>query len=103
MDDDELAKLMREIEQFDNPGTPTQPSTPAPTQPSSEVARTDSPGAGGKGKWVAISAVGGGITGAVIGGFLWFLPGVDALSTGLGAALGGAIVALVGKPPKWLD
>ena len=99
MDDDELAKLMREIDQFDNPGTAATPA-PAPVERSKEVATT---GSAAKGKWGAVAAVGGGIVGAVVGGFLWFLPGVDSVSTGLGAALGGAIVALVGKPPKWLD
>jgi hypothetical protein len=102
MDDEELAKLMREIDQFGG-GSPA--STPAsevqaPADTGKEVATT---GGGGKGRWVGIAAVTSGVGGFLVGSVLWFIPWVDPASTGLGAALGGAIAALVGKPPKWLQ
>lgn len=106
MDDEELAKLMREIDQFDSgaspgPSTPAAPSaTPSAGSGSGkEIAETG----GGKGRWVGIAAVTSGVGGFLVGSVLWFVPWVDPASTGLGAALGGAIAALVGKPPRWLQ
>ena len=90
MDDEELAKLMREIDQFGGGGNaPVPSSTPDPVAPA--------PG------WVAIAAATSGVGGFIVGSVLWFIPWVDPASTGLGAALGGAIAAVVGKPPRWLQ
>ncbi len=102
MDDEELAKLMREIDAMDGKApapAPSAASVPAVTG-SSEVARQES---GGKGRWVVVAAVGGGVIGFVLGSVLWFVPGVSGISTGIGAALGGALVALFGRPPRWLE
>jgi hypothetical protein len=41
----------------------------------------------------------GGITGTVLA----FLPWVSTLSTAIGAALGGAVMAAVSGPPGWFD
>lgn len=104
MDDEELAKLMREIDQFDasSGGGGVQPQAAgAPSggaEPSKEVATQS----GSKSKWVGIAAVGSGAGGLLVGSFAWFIPGVSPLSTAIGAALGGAITALVGQPPRWL-
>ncbi len=102
MDDDELAKLMREIEQFDSaPASPpaNQSASHPQAETSQEVATRDG---SGKGKWVAVAAATSGVGGLVVGSVLWFIPFVNGPSTALGAALGGAIAALVGQPPKWL-
>lgn len=102
MEDDELAKLMREIEQFDSAGAgpPAQQGASTPqSKPSQEVAIRDG---SGKGKWVAVAAATSGVGGLIVGSVLWFIPFVNGPSTALGAALGGAIAALVGQPPKWL-
>jgi hypothetical protein len=95
MDDEELAKLMREIDAMDG-----KAPVPAGSQSSQEVATRES---GGKGRWVVVAAVGGGVIGFVLGSVLWFIPGVSGISTGIGAALGGALVALFGRPPRWLE
>ncbi len=95
MDDEELAKLLREIDQMDG-----KSPAPAPAaQPSREVAPAQE---SGKGKWVAVAAVSGGVAGFLVGSVLWFVPYVNGPSTALGAALGGAVAALLGKPPRWL-
>lgn len=101
MDDEELAKLMREIDQFGGGSPSPTPASEAqaPADTGKEVATTG----GGKGRWVGIAAVTSGVGGFLVGSVLWFIPWVDPASTGLGAALGGAIAALVGKPPKWLQ
>lgn len=102
-EDDDIAKLMREIDAM-NAGTSASP-TPSPgaqvpaTQPSKEVESSDD---GARGKWALMAAVGGLIAGGIIGGLLWFLPGISPWSTGVGAALGAAIVALISGPPNWM-
>lgn len=105
MDDDELAKLMREIDQFDSKGA--TPATPAAASPlpeaasssSREVAAADA-GAGAKTKWIVVSAAIGGGAGLVVGAVVPFFLG--SFQTGVGAALGGALAALIGRPPTWL-
>lgn len=101
MDDDELAKLMREIDQFDatQPGSASAASAQPPAVPerSREVATT---GAAGKGKWIVLAAVLGGVLGFVVGSVVPFFLG--GFQTGVGAAIGGALAALVGQPPRWL-
>lgn len=105
MDDDELAKLMREIDQFDSPGpAPATPPAAAslpqgPSSPSQEVATADA-GAGAKTKWIVVSAAIGGGAGLVVGALVPFFLG--SFQTGVGAALGGALAALIGRPPQWL-
>ncbi|MFN8126846.1 MAG: hypothetical protein U0R64_10120 [Candidatus Nanopelagicales bacterium] len=103
MDEDELAKLMREIDAMDgkSPAPASPAPTPVPATPGNEVATQ--PAGGRKGRWVAMAAIGGGIGGFVVGSVLWFVPYVNGVSTGLGAALGGALVALVGRPPRRLE
>lgn len=106
-DDDDLARLMKEIEEFDkSSGAAPAAPTPQPTG-SAEVAKKQSSevaerGSGSRAKWAAIAAVGAGVVGFLVGSVLFILPGVDGWSTGLGAALGGAVVAFVSGPPKWL-
>ncbi len=100
MDDEELAKLMREIDQMGAPSTGAQP--PAPAAAPSEVVPAEE-GPSGRGRWVAVATVASGVGGFVVGAVLGFVPWVDPLSTGLGAALGGAIASAIGRPPRWLS
>lgn len=100
MDDEELAKLMREIDQM---GGSSGAQPPAAAAPSSEVEKTGTESSGGKGRWVAVATVASGVGGFVVGSVLWFVPWVDPASTGLGAALGGAIASAIGRPPRWLS
>lgn len=102
-DDEELAKLMREIDAVTGPSpsagaAPAQPPVPATSK---EVAKSDD-GSGSRGKWALIAAAGGGVVGFIVGSILWFLPGFSGVPTALGAALGAAIIALISGPPNWM-
>ena len=100
-DDEELAKLMREIDAMNQSG-PAQPPAPVPAAaPSAEVARTDE-GRSPRAKWAGIAAIGGGVGGFLVGSVLWFLPYMSGPSTALGAALGAGAAAYLGGPPKWM-
>lgn len=101
MDDEELAKLLREIDQMGKPGA-AGASQPAPSAPATSGEVVPSDAGSGKGRWVAVATVASGVGGFVVGSVLWFVPWVDPASTGLGAALGGAIASLIGSPPRWL-
>jgi predicted lipid-binding transport protein (Tim44 family) len=99
MADDDIEKLLREIDamnQAQRPGaTPpaqvAKASTPEPARP------------GGRGAWAGASAVGGLVVGGAAGTVLWFLPYVSTVSTAIGAALGGAAIGLVSRPPDWFS
>lgn len=102
---DDIDKLLREIDAM-NKGraTPGQPAVPAASTPPGLPATQDVPSGGGsRAAWTGMGAVGGLVAGGVVGTVLTFLPAVSTVSTALGAALGGAIVAFVSRPPKWFD
>lgn len=107
-DDDDLARLMKEIEDFDRASGHAPAGQPAAAQsaPSGEVAKRSDQvaerGSGSRGKWAAIAAVGAGVAGFLVGSVLWFLPYVNGPSMALGSALGAAIVAFLSGPPRWL-
>ncbi len=93
--DDEIEKLLREISAQDSP-------QPAPMQrgESSTPAQRDDSTSGGR---VAYAAVGAAVMGA--GGALsgLILPGISMISTGIGAAVGAFVIALVSGPPRWFS
>lgn len=107
---DDIDKLLREIEAMNKsqpaPGSAVdKPGTREVRATGSADARAAKP-AGGRGArvaWTGAGAVGGFVTGGVVGTVLAFLPWVSTLSTAVGAALGGAAVALVSGPPRWFD
>jgi len=107
---DDLDKLLREIDSM-KLGQP-----PGQAQPAREVAvpgeqaparrgsgRKPRATTGGRLAWTGAGAVGGFVTGGVVGTVLTILPAVSTLSTAVGAALGGALMALVSGPPRWFD
>lgn len=101
-DDDEIARLLREVDAVTGTGA-AQPAPARRDQPGKEVATTDAgAGMGARTKWVAIAAAGSGLLGFVGGTVLAFLPFVDGFSTAIGAAAGAALTAAVGGPPRWL-
>jgi len=106
-DDEDLAKLMREIDAMNGSPAESAPAPPAPTAAvpattgSNEVATTDD-ASSPRAKWTGMAAIGGGVSGFIAGTVLWFLPGVNSISTGIGAAFGAAVVAAISGPPKWL-
>jgi hypothetical protein len=90
--DDDIERLLREVEGLDNPAKRAQPPTPAkgrdvaPEQEASGSARTS---------W-ALAMAG---LGAVVGFLAGFLPGISVVSGALCAALGAFIAAYLGGPP----
>ena len=101
-DDDEIARLLREVDAMTGSNSSEARPSSEPAA-STEVEPVADKGSSGRGRWVPIAAVAGGAAGAVVGGFLWMLPFVDPVSTGIGAAGGAALAAAFGRPPKWLS
>jgi hypothetical protein len=97
MADDDIEKLLREIDAMNKAQLPAG-STPAPAQKASTPEPSES---GSRGAWAGASAVGGLVVGGVVGTVLTFLPYVSTASTAIGAAIGGAAVGLVSRPPAW--
>ena len=98
--DDDIERLLREVEALESGGSKAQPPVPAQGR---EPAKQEAPSESGGGRvgWSLIAAAGGGAAGFIIGTLLGFLPLVDGLSTALGAALGAALAALISGPPGW--
>lgn len=108
--DDDIDKLLREVEAMTSgaSGGPAKvPAERASAQPATGRAalpagRTGS-SRGGRVAWTGVGAVGGLLSGGIVGTVLAFLPSVGTLSTAVGAAIGGAVVAFVSGPPGWFD
>lgn len=94
-DPEDIDKLLAEIDAMNK--RPLTPASPAPAQPPATAAAQGT----GRGQWTAIAAGGAGVVGLVGGSILSFLPYISGLSTGIGAALGGAAVAFLSGPPPW--
>lgn len=101
---DDIDKLLREIDAMNAGPGPAAGSTPNPPartphaqiQPAQPTDRHR-----GRAQWTAVAAGGAGVVGLLTGTVLGLLPFVSTLETGIGAALGGAIVAFVSGPPTW--
>ena len=101
MADDDIERLLREVNALG--GTPAQPPTSPPaTAHAKSPARTpeSSGGAGGR----LAFAVGSGV---VLGAAGWFggllMPFVGSFSAGVGAAFGAFVAALIAGPPRWFS
>lgn len=100
MAEDDIERLLREVNALGNAGS--APDHAAARQGGSDLepAAAKSQGAGGR----LAFAIGSGV---VLGGAGWFvglvLPFVGSFSSGLGAALGGFVAALVAGPPRWFS
>lgn len=95
MDNDELERLLREIDATSG----SQPRTPTPV----DRKNNDVEKPGSSGGRVGFAALSAGFLGA--GGFLvgLFMPVIGSISTGVGAAGGAFVVALIAGPPKWFS
>lgn len=97
MADDDIEKLLREINAT---SAPSSGSSGQVTKPSNSPARQEKSGSGGRLAFAGISAVGLGVVG-------WFsgllLPFLGSGSMGVGAALGAGITALIAGPPRWFS
>lgn len=96
MADDDIEKLLREIDAMNKGQLPAGSTGATPQKPAAvETQPTRSRGA-----WTGVSAVGGLAVGWVVGAVL---PFIGAGQTAIGAAVGGAAVALVSRPPTWFS
>ena len=93
--DDEIEKLLREISGQDSP-------QPAPVQrkESGTPAQRDQSTSGGRFAFAAVGAAVMGAGGAMAG---LLLPGISIFSTGIGAAVGAFVIAMVSGPPRWFS
>ncbi|MCB0918643.1 MAG: hypothetical protein KDC39_08750 [Actinobacteria bacterium] len=98
-DEDEIEKLLAEVNQMNQAG-----SAKPPAKKKGEVAGKGDDDDSGVSRigWMLIAGVGSGIIGFLIGWLVFFIP-MTAWSGAIGAAIGGAITALISGPPKWLE
>lgn len=99
-DSDDIDKLLAEIDAMNR----RTGAAPVPGAKPGVPATQSAPESGSdRAKWTAASALGAGVTGLVAGTVLTFLPYVGGIQTGIGAALGGAVVGFISGPPKWFQ
>lgn len=96
MAEDEIERLLREIDTTSGAKTP---STPA-GKPVAEVARTDDGKPGGR---VAFAVGAAAVTGIGAWVFGVFTPWTDALDMGFAAAAAAFVTGLVAGPPRWFS
>lgn len=99
MADDDIERLIREVQATTSGTSGVQPSGSAsPAKRSSEV---ESGGSGG-GRF-AFAVVAAGITG--VGAFVFgvFTPWTDALDMGFAAGVAGFLTGIVAGPPRWFS
>jgi hypothetical protein len=102
-DDDEIARLLREVDAVAGASSaPVPAAQPATGKQVQAADRDEGGGMGARARWALIAGAGGGAVGLVAGTMLAFLPFVDGLSTAVGAAAGAMLTGLVGGPPRWL-
>ncbi len=93
--EDEIEKLLREIAAQDSPQT-----TPLQRKDSNLPAQQNESTSGGRITYAIAGAAVMGAGGAVSG---LFLPGISMISTGIGAAVGAFLIALISGPPRWFS
>jgi hypothetical protein len=96
MAEDEIERLLREI---DATSGAKQPAAPA-AKPTAEVARTDDGKPGGR---VAFAVGAAAVTGVGAWVFGVFTPWTDALDMGFAAAVAAFVTGLVAGPPRWFS
>jgi hypothetical protein len=96
MADDDIERLLREIDATSSPRPSASPAKAA----GAEVAKTDDGKPGGR---VAFAVGAGVVTG--LGAWLFgvFTPWTDALDMGFAAAVAAFLTGLVAGPPKWFS
>jgi hypothetical protein len=99
MADDEIERLLREVQAT----TSGAGATPA-QRPAAEVAPVKD-GGGGRLAFAGIAAVTMGAVSFGVGAFLWLVPFVNpsALDMGFGGAVAGFVTALIAGPPRWFS
>jgi len=93
--EDEIEKLLREISAQDSPQ-----SAPLQRNESRSPAEQSESTSGGRIPYAAAGAAVMGAAGAAAG---LLLPGISIMSTGIGAAAGAFLIALISGPPRWFS
>jgi hypothetical protein len=97
MADDEIERLLREIDATNSPARPASGSEVAKTSNTPAVPQS---GGGGRLAFSMIAAVG-------MGAAAWFvgliLPFTSAVSAGIGGAFAAFVTALIAGPPRWFS
>lgn len=97
MAEDEIEKLLREI----NGATQPSPSAEVAKNSSASPARRDAPAAsGGRFAFAVIAGVGLGVAAWFVG---LILPFTSAVSAGIGGAFAAFIAAFIAGPPRWFS
>ena len=103
MADDDIERLLREVNAMNNPNSPASRPPSPDVAKSKDVATKDDTSGGGFGGRVAF-AVG---SGAVLGVAGWFggllMPFVGSFSAGVGAAFGAFAASIIAGPPRWFS
>lgn len=105
MADDDIERLLREVNAMNDPSAAGQRS-PERASASRPPAKNDDSSGGGAGGRLAF-AVGSGVVvgalGAAAGAILIVLPFIGPVTTGVGAAFGAFVATLVAGPPRWFS
>jgi hypothetical protein len=102
MADDEIERLLREIDATTTPPTSAAGSDLAKGAKAPAVPSADG---GGRLAFAVVAAVGGGALTFGFGAFLWLVPFINpsALDLGVGGAIAGFVTGLVAGPPRWFS
>ncbi len=93
--EDEIEKLLAEIAVQNSP-----PAAMIQRKDSSPLAQTSEATSSGRIAFAVAGAAVMGVAGTASG---LFLPGISMISTGVGAAVGAFLIALIGGPPRWFS
>ncbi len=93
--EDEIEKLLAEIAVQNSP-----PAATIQRKDSSPLAKPTEATSGGRIAFAVAGAAVMGVAGTALG---LFLPGISMISTGVGAAVGAFLIALIGGPPRWFS
>lgn len=112
---DDIERLLREVDALNAGGAPaggsagkevaSRGSTPQPKGRKGKEVEESGGSAGGRVAFALLAAVVVGVIGAFVGMFLGPIPllATGFWATGLGAAFGAFLTALVAGPPRWFD
>ena len=102
MADDEIERLLREIDAANSTAAGRPPAEVAkPAGKEVEAANSGS----GRLAFSLVAAVAMGVGAFGVGAFLWFVPLINpsALDMGFGGAIAGFFTALIAGPPRWFS
>ena len=103
MADDDIERLLREVNALNSGATnSSSPQVPATSSPK-PAAKKEASSAGGRLAFAVGSGVIVGALGAAVGAVLVLLPFVGPITTGVGAAFGAFVTALIAGPPRWFS